>query len=494
MYTDGSINSHYGGSGVVITRHGHIIKELIYHLGEVDIFQAEAYAVKAAATWLLTERCGRVTFYLDNSSVIKALTGKLTTSKLISDARKVLANLSERLDTSFVKVKAHSGMWGNDRADLLAKRGAILPITMAVDAPNPAWTVVKRRILATTLKIWKDRWRERTDCRQTKIRFPCIDKLKSANILRYNRLIGVACEPRKEKELSVSAMRGPLDPPLLFPSPSSAFLCVKCRKFTEDTQFKKYLAHRPEGKGGQVTFIRVEFPAPFSRWRRKKATVKASVEPRTGGTPTPKVVLSPPSPHGGKTTDRAPSDPLVEGALAGNPRRESPMEDASTSHPPGGKTTTRVPPEPLDGGAPAGNPCEETPMEAAMTSSSRGSKKSSAHDRDAPRGERAAAPDTKRSSKKTNAPSAHQERLNDLLVATRPRQPPAEEGGFRASREAEHRWRHEKRKRVRAAELAIFNEVIGSGPRLTAFKKKAGTRDVDPELLKKAQIGKYLEV
>ena len=210
---------------------------------------------------------------------------------------------------------------------------------------------------------------------------------------------------------------------------------------------------------------------------------KALVEPRASGTPTPLVVLSPPSPRGGKKADRAPSDPPDGGALAGNPRGESPMEDGSTSRPRGGKTTTRAPPEPLDGGAPAGNPCEETPKEAAMTSSSRGSKKSSAHDRDAPRGERAAAPETKRTSAKTNASLTHQERLNNLLVATRPRKPPTEEGGFRPSRETEHRWRQEERRRVRAAELAVFNEVIGTGPRLAAFFKKAGVKVADPELL-----------
>ena len=210
--------------------------------------------------------------------------------------------------------------------------------------------------------------------------------------------------------------------------------------------------------------------------------MKASVEPLSRGAPTPKVVLSPPRPHGGKTADRAPSDPLVGGALAGNPHGETPMEDASTSHPHGGKSTTRALPEPLAGGAPTGNPHGETPTEDALTSCSHGGKSAQGHD--APKGEKLAALNPKRSSKMRNAPLAHQDRLNDLLVAARPRQPPAEEGGFRPSSELLHRWRQDERKRARAAELAVFLEVIGTGPRLAAFKKKAGTRDVDPELLK----------
>ena len=96
------------------------------------------------------------------------------------------ASQTNRVNLAYVQ--AHVGHRGNERADLLAKRGTEgYGIDHSTSIPQPL-NHIKGLVNINIIKMWQDRWRGRKDCRQTKLWFPLIDKRRACGVMHTGRV------------------------------------------------------------------------------------------------------------------------------------------------------------------------------------------------------------------------------------------------------------------------------------------------------------------
>ncbi len=81
-------------------------------------------------------------------------------------------------------VKGHCGIFGNERADVLAKEGALDPLREAAQIPKLPPCVIKFLHREGLERRWIENWQSRTDCRQTKQWFSTICKKALFKLLR----------------------------------------------------------------------------------------------------------------------------------------------------------------------------------------------------------------------------------------------------------------------------------------------------------------------
>jgi ribonuclease HI len=129
VYVDGSYINGATGYGAVILANGQIVEELS---GPVDASEAngtrqvagELAAVKAALNWCLTHSVKEVSIYYDYFGIEKWATGQWKTNQpLTREYARFVTQCPVRIH--WHKVKSHTGNRWNDRADVLAKRGAV---------------------------------------------------------------------------------------------------------------------------------------------------------------------------------------------------------------------------------------------------------------------------------------------------------------------------------------------------------------------------------
>ena len=94
IYTDGSRIKDRAGSGVFISESdGTVTQEMSYHLGKYPtVFQAEIYAIKQAANWLLEYGINdkQISIFVDSQSALKALAAPIIKSFEVLEALKHL--------------------------------------------------------------------------------------------------------------------------------------------------------------------------------------------------------------------------------------------------------------------------------------------------------------------------------------------------------------------------------------------------------------------
>lgn len=120
IYTDGasSGNPGPGGIGVFLEFRGHE-KEISESIGHTTNNIAELMAIQRALLEL--KRCDLpIRLYTDSSYALGILTKKWKASKnqeLVADIRELIKKFK---DIKFIKTKGHSGVAGNEKADMLA--------------------------------------------------------------------------------------------------------------------------------------------------------------------------------------------------------------------------------------------------------------------------------------------------------------------------------------------------------------------------------------
>ena len=127
-YVDGSFNSSYGvyGCGVVISNNGQI-HEKNYATYNEDFAKlrniaGECEASKYAMYYALTNNIPEITIYHDYVGVGAWCTGKWKANPdYTQEYRAFYQKVSQKVKVNFVKVKGHSGVELNERADKLAK-------------------------------------------------------------------------------------------------------------------------------------------------------------------------------------------------------------------------------------------------------------------------------------------------------------------------------------------------------------------------------------
>ena len=89
------------------------------------VFQAETAAIKHAAQELITFNNQQITFWSDSLSALQALSNKIHNHKSINDCHKALIKLADENTVQLKWIKSHTGHWGNEKADELAKAGTV---------------------------------------------------------------------------------------------------------------------------------------------------------------------------------------------------------------------------------------------------------------------------------------------------------------------------------------------------------------------------------
>ena len=188
-FTDGSKTEIGCGTAYAIYSQSIEKKEYI-HLGELTtVFQAEITAITRAGLTLLEENIvdKTINIYVDSQGALKALSKMINTQRTVGECKRILNKLNENNRVNLNWIPAHSFQLGNEIADRLAKRGA----NNIDDGLEPRLPISEETI-NTSIKKWsKDRhnckWRERTNCRQTKLVLPEIGHKWSRRILNYDR-------------------------------------------------------------------------------------------------------------------------------------------------------------------------------------------------------------------------------------------------------------------------------------------------------------------
>ena len=191
IFTDGSSHPHTpSGSGVVMDWAGEP-KKFSYNVGNVDIMEAEIYALKKAAQIIINNyditQGENVTIYCDSMAAIYSIDAKTTTSYNHSRAIHALNGAGRICNLTIRWVKSHSKSVGNANADFAANKGRTLPYVIH-DAPRITWAQVTTEMVTKVNILWALLFALEPTCRQTKQWFPKPDPKRSFKIMKLKRL------------------------------------------------------------------------------------------------------------------------------------------------------------------------------------------------------------------------------------------------------------------------------------------------------------------
>ena len=125
-YTDGSKTESGTGYGFTITTDNNETEIHSYSTKLPDyctVYQAELYAMEAAAKWLVEYNGHCITILTDSLSGLQSLTKIIINNKTAINCHRAINALAEHNTVTVTWVAGHEGHWGNERADELAKIG-----------------------------------------------------------------------------------------------------------------------------------------------------------------------------------------------------------------------------------------------------------------------------------------------------------------------------------------------------------------------------------
>ena len=166
IYTDGSKMDGKVGFAAVIE--GNFSKELSGSLSaDATVFQAEIQAILVGVQCLLDEGIKKsiINIYSDSMSSIQCLTSVSLRSKLGIRTKEKLNLLCKNNLVALTWVKAHVGIAGNERADLLAKEGRLKPMEITTLKPLAS---IKAKMHGKANLLWKNEWLNSKGRDQTK--------------------------------------------------------------------------------------------------------------------------------------------------------------------------------------------------------------------------------------------------------------------------------------------------------------------------------------
>ena len=191
IFTDGSKIAHLTGSGYSI-RHGrreisHGYKHLPDH---GSVFQAEVTAISLATQDILkTSDIRFVKIFVDSQATIRALCNPIIRSRTVWDAVRDLNKLADRaIKVTIVWIPAHKGHQGNERADALAKAGALSKKEEDGYSVPKSSTAIKNDIKAATLRDWTSTWMNQTTANHTRSFYRGPNPSKARYVYKLARL------------------------------------------------------------------------------------------------------------------------------------------------------------------------------------------------------------------------------------------------------------------------------------------------------------------
>ena len=185
VFTDGSKRQGRVGSAFVVFKNEERIFSNKFRLPDRStVYQAEVYAIKEAALYMmLQENVQETSFFVDSQAAILSLRQERITSRTVLQAVRMLASIQAQVN--IVWVPAHSGIVENELVDKLAKEACDLEYTVELPIPK---CQVKNMVLDGIREQWKTEWEEYGEARMTKYFFPKPDCQKSKQIYNLSRL------------------------------------------------------------------------------------------------------------------------------------------------------------------------------------------------------------------------------------------------------------------------------------------------------------------
>ena len=131
---------------------------------KTTVFQAETAAIKHAAEELVTLNNQQITFWSDSLSALQALSNKIHNNISINDCHKPLTKLADENTVHLKWIKAHTGHWGNEKADELAKAGTVSSNLVCSLVPfNHIKNMINDKVNSLTHKRWNSNRHAHTD-------------------------------------------------------------------------------------------------------------------------------------------------------------------------------------------------------------------------------------------------------------------------------------------------------------------------------------------
>ncbi|XP_023212008.1 uncharacterized protein LOC111614874 [Centruroides sculpturatus] len=175
IYTDGSRSVNGVGCAFVVMNKNKNIYQASHKLANhCTANQAESLAIYRALQWIhknnASYKFSNITIYSDSCVALLQLKNLNIKHNLVHKSVSLLLTLKENITINFSWVRGHSGVSGNERADLLARTAHTRCHNYSYDLTPPIW--MKNVIRDHTWKIWQNSWK-----------FEKIQKLRSEDLL-----------------------------------------------------------------------------------------------------------------------------------------------------------------------------------------------------------------------------------------------------------------------------------------------------------------------
>ena len=157
-YTDGSRTDSGSGAGYIITTDNNntTLDERSFKLPDYcTVYQTELTAIIEACKYLSTYTNTHIIIWSDSLSSIQAISSLSTRSRTTRDCYDTLNTLGSTNTLEIRWIAAHIGLWGNEKADELAKNGTTSESTLNCPIPQ---SHIKRLINDKVTKLNQESW------------------------------------------------------------------------------------------------------------------------------------------------------------------------------------------------------------------------------------------------------------------------------------------------------------------------------------------------
>ena len=163
-YTDGSkLNGRAGASCYIEYASGSQTDQNFFHLGRYrTVFQAEVFAIAEVAKKLIMDRIvnEKIIILLDSQATILTIQNNVVKSNTVLTCIKNLNILGKDNDVTIAWTPGHTGIQGNEKADILAKSGSALHCSWPKPFISIRYASCCAAIKDWSVKRWKISWNE----------------------------------------------------------------------------------------------------------------------------------------------------------------------------------------------------------------------------------------------------------------------------------------------------------------------------------------------